>query len=126
MSLTQYCSKSKVILEHLGFLIDDYKLKYSHITADSYNGFYGQSETFSFYNDCGCFTLHYLSQRGEWGWFYSNFFSSNQTELLKNEINQNEFIRGPVFGYRSMLKKLENSIRAQIKQSNCFFNINVN
>lgn len=115
-------TEHEAVLKHLGFLIDDYKLKYSHI-ADS-NDRYG-AETFSFYNDSGCFTLHCLSLLGEWGWFYSDSFSTKQTDLLKNEIDQTEYIKGAVFGYRSMLKKLGKSIHEQIEQSGSFFNISV-
>lgn len=118
-------STSKAVLKYLGFLISEYSFKYQIIIEPEYKGFYGPSETYSFYNDFGCFTLHHLAQRGEWGWYYSEKFSFNQTELLTNEIDASKYVKRQSFCYRSMLRKLAISIRDQIERTNSFFNIRI-
>lgn len=121
-----YNGSTKLILKHLGFLIDKYDLKFSFQTFDDYRGFYGPIDTYSFYNEYGCFTLHNIVQRGEWGWFLSKKFSTNQYELLEKKIDPNLYISTNCWLYSSVLKRLANSIRAQITITSFMFGIKIN
>lgn len=113
------------IKKHLGFLTKEYGLNYIRQEFGDYMDFHGPAECFSFYNSDGCFTLHHLEQRGEWGWFYAPQFCKSQDGLLKTEIDQQQYIHGRVFGYRHMLRLLGKSIQRQITESGGFFGISV-
>lgn len=119
----RYIGNTKLIQKHLGFLETEYDFKFSFQTFDDYNGFYGPIDTYSFYNNFGCFTLHHVVQRNEWSWFTSKKFSTNQYELLEIEINQTNYICGFRLFYSSVLKELASIIRKQIELYSGFFDI---
>ena len=113
------------INRNLSFLTTEYGMNYIRQEFGEYMGFCGPVECFSFYNSDGCFTLHHLEQRGEWGWFYAPQFSEDQYMLLQKEIDQRQYISGTVFGHRHMLRLLRNCIIMQIGESGSFFGISV-
>jgi len=119
----KYTGKTKLIKKHLGFLETDYGLKFEFQTFEDYKGFCGPIDAYSFYNDFGCFTMHNIVQKGEWGWFVSKKFSQNQYELLDTEIDQRNYIDKRYWLYSSVLKKLAEIIKNQIELSGSFFGI---
>lgn len=114
-----------LIKKYLGFLSEEYEMHYCHQEFNKYLNFCGPVECYSFYNDGGCFTLHYLVQRGELGWFCAPQFSKDQVTLLNTELDQRQYISGNVFGYRNMLRLLRKCILRQITKSGSFFGITV-
>lgn len=66
-----YEGKEKLIKKHLSFLINEYNMSFKYQCFNDYKGFKGPIDVYSFYNDNGCFTLHNIVQRGEWGWYVS-------------------------------------------------------
>lgn len=118
-----YIGKTKLIRKHLGFLETTYGFKFAFQTFDNYNGFCGPIDTYSFYNNLGCFTLHNVVQKGEWGWFTSKKFSTNQYQLLEVEINQRNYINHRYWFYSSVLKELAYQIEFQINEHGSFFDI---
>ena len=120
-----YTGKRNLIKKHLGFLETEYGLKFEFQTFHDYKGFCGPVDTYSFYNDSGCFTLHNIVQRDEWGWFISKRYSTNQYELLEIEINQKEYVSDRCLFFKSVLKKLANVIKFQINSYHSFFDIQI-
>lgn len=120
-----YSGKTKLVLKHLGFLLDEYGLKFQFQTFDDYQGFYGPIDTYSFYNEYGCFTLHNIVQRGEWSWFLSKEFSKSQYELLEKKIDPNLYISTNCWLYGSVLKRLSNSLKTQIETTGSIFGFRV-
>lgn len=121
----EHSGESKAVLKYLGFLVDDYQMQFSFQSFDEYKGFSGPVNTYSFYNENGCFTLHQVVQHGEWGWYASKEYCENQYDLLETEIKQNEFISENSLSYKKMLKELAFCILNQISVSNNFFGIKV-
>jgi len=119
----EYCGESKTVLKFLGFLVNEYQMRYRFQSFDEYLGFNGPFNAYSFYNEQGCFTLFQAVQRGEWGWYISKKLHTNLLELLETEINQSEFIHRSVFSYKKSLKLLGDSIREQLEHSQQFFGI---
>ena len=117
---------SKNIMKYLGFLVEDYQMQFSFQTFDEYNGFAGPINTYSFYNEYGCFTIHHIVQRNEWGWYISRNMSEDQYELLENEIIQTDFITAKCLSPKKMLKALAGSVQFQISASKSFFGIRIN
>ncbi len=118
--------KESLILKHLGFLKDNYGFCFCHQTFNRYHGFEGPIETYSFYNPHGCFTLHNIVQKGEWGWYYSKNFSLKQEELLEQEIDQSLYVsQRNMFTNYNIWKLLAQSIKQQISVSGSVFGIKV-
>jgi len=120
-----YAGNTSLIKKHLGFLETEYNFTFAFQTFDDYYGFCGPIDAYSFYNDSGCFTIHNIVQRGEWGWFTSKKFSANQYELLEAEIVQTNYITKRHWFYNAVLKELANIIKKQIDSSGSFFNIRI-
>ena len=59
-------------IKMLMFLVDEYNLKYSVQTFNNYPFGNYTTKTFSFYNDSGCFTIRYLSQKDELDFYFSS------------------------------------------------------
>ncbi len=123
--MKQYEGKTKLFIKYLGFLVEDYGMKFKFQTFADYKGFHGPIDTYSFYNDYGCFTFHNIVQRGEWGWYRSFKFSNNQYELLEREINQSEYLEKNYFFTSSWLKDLSNIIKISVKRCNSVFGISI-
>ena len=117
---------TKLILKYLGFLKDNYGFNFKFQTFSEYMNFSGPIYTYSFYNDYGCFTLHNVAQKNEWGWFVSRKFSLDQYELLSKEIIQTDFLQKNYWFLSSILKDLALTIKSQIKKNSNFFGIRVN
>ena len=120
-----YAGTTKLIKKYLGFLETEYDFKFTFQTFHEYYGFRGPIDTYSFYNQYGCFTLHHVVQKGEWSWYTSKSFSKDQYQLLKTEINQGGYISGRCWFYSTVLKKLSNIIKTHINCYNSFFGIKV-
>ena len=87
MSLTRKKEKAKPVtkkdIERLfGFLSRDLGLKYSHQGFKKCYGGNWYVDTYSFYNESGCFTIYELSERGEWAFYYTKKYSKKMEELL--------------------------------------------
>lgn len=112
-------------MKYLGFLVSDYNFKFSFQSFPEYLGFYGPVDCYSFYNDNGCFTLHNIVQRGDWGLFISPQFSNNQYELLVKEIPQKEYIKRSYYTASGWLKEFSKIISDEIKSNNSLFSIEI-
>ena len=118
-------STDKKIYKYIGFLETECGMIFMSQSFSSYRGFAGPTETYSFYNKFGCITFHYIVQRGEWGWFISNKFSTVQDELLEKEINQSEYLRKSYCFTSAWLKALQKVIKDEIAQYGTVFHIKV-
>jgi hypothetical protein len=101
----------------LRFLQEQYGLSYGFQTfkKDVTENFYGPMNTYSFYNETGCFTIYHAVQRNEWEYYLSKKYSQNQAELLSQNISQIVFTA--IGKKRKSLKNLfrsENTIIADI------------
>ena len=68
------------------FLISDYGLTYRHQRFNNCYGGHWKVETYSFYNDSGCFTIYFEIQRGIDFW-YASEFCSDYEKLCEKEID---------------------------------------
>lgn len=73
--------------ELFGFLKEDYGLSYKHQEfTNCYNGNW-IVQTYSFFNDSGCFTILFLPQRNEIEFFCSKEFSRKYEKLSENSVD---------------------------------------
>ena len=69
-----------------GFLSKDHGLEYSHQGFKKCYGGNWYVDTYSFYNESGCFTIYELSERGEWDFYYAEKYSKSMDELLDQRL----------------------------------------
>ena len=120
-----YQGNTRLILKHLGFLKEDHGFSFGFQSFGDYYGFCGPIDAYSFYNQHGCFTLHNIVQKGEWTWYLSKGYSTNQYGLLEQKIDPSLYIATKCWLYSTVLKRLSISIKNQIKDSGKFFDIPV-
>ena len=120
-----YLGKTKTILKFLGFLQLEFGMNFEFQTFDNYYGFAGPVDTYSFYNQNGCFTLHNIVQRGEWGWYISDEFYCDQYRLLQTEICQSDYLKKSYLFLSSWLRDLSNILRKEASEKGRIFNINL-
>ena len=117
------------------FLVDDYNLNYA---CQEFNDCYGGNwtiATHSYYNQTGCFTIQFLYQRSELGFYYSKAYSSKLKCLCEKRIDEQaacpeiwfEAKKRFFFACRPQLylNTLAQVIKQQIKDTNSFFGVSI-
>lgn len=114
----------KFVYKYLGFLSVDYSMSFSFQQFD-WHGFL--TDTYSFYNSNGCFTLYNIGQIGEWGWYLSRSFGHTLTDLLEKEINQREYLDKDYYcaDEKEWLCDLSIVLKQEIAKSNSVFGIKI-
>lgn len=126
--------------EELNKLAQKHGLKYQYQEFEDCYGGNWFVITHSLYNESGCFTVHYLPQRAEVGFYFADRLSRNLRALCTQEVNvfkvekeiwdSSERI-GPFkipFYYWNpdrVVKTLIKVITVQIEKNNEFFGIRV-
>lgn len=73
--------------EIFDFLIKDYNFSYKYQKfVNCYEGNW-IVQTYSFYNNSGCFTIHFLPQRNELDFYYSSRFSTEHKKLCERIVD---------------------------------------
>ena len=128
-------------IKMLMFLVDEYNLKYSVQTFNNYPFGNYTTKTFSFYNDSGCFTIRYLSQKDELDFYFSSRFSNECKELQERLVNiwidEPEIwnkhqkwifsLKDPLFWWKKkkVIKALAETIKTKIDKNKEFFGVKV-
>ena len=75
------------VAELFNFLENDYGLFFQYQNfSNCYNGGWFV-ETYSYFNNSGCFTIYLLDARGEWWCYYSPKFSTKIEDLCYKQID---------------------------------------
>lgn len=128
-------------IKMLMFLVEEYNLKYSEQTFINYPFGNYTTKTYSFYNESGCFTIKYLTQRNELDFYFSKIYSNDCKELQEKLINiwidepeiwnNNQkwifSIKDPFFWWKKkkVIKALAETIREKIRKTSEFFGVKV-
>ncbi|MBO5328095.1 MAG: hypothetical protein J6B04_02850 [Clostridia bacterium] len=113
------------------FLIDKYNFKYGFNIFSSYYNFLGPFYTYSFYNDCGCFTILHAVQRNEIEYYVSKGFSNKQEILFEVKVSEQIFNilkrlrRHPLNWFKADATLVAEYIADEINKKNEFLGINV-
>lgn len=118
-----YEGYTKLVLRHLDFLVEKKGFQFAFNSFRNYKGFFGPSDVYSFYNSKGCFSLHHLVQKGEWGIYVSSKYDADQFALLGKEIPQNQYLSQTTFTSSGFIKQVKKSIEQQMLQTNAVFGI---
>lgn len=130
VNMYQYEGITKKILTIFGFLIREYNLQFKFQTFDKYLYFCGPIDTYSFYNDFGCFTLHNVVQKGEWTMYKSAKFTEDQYKLMAQRIYEIDYsymrnIKKWCWTTTGWLKLLAQAIKEEIDKEGTLFGIRV-
>ena len=125
----------------LMFLVDEYGMQFSKQTIKNYPRIDYTTQTYSFYNKSGCFTISYLAARDELEFYYSRRFSCAPEELFEKPINiwiddpeiwdrHKKWLFGiqdPFFWWkkRKVIDALAEVIRKKISANGKFFDIKI-
>ncbi len=118
-----YQGKTKKVLAVFGFLIKEYNLQFKFQSFDMWHNFYGPMDTYSFYNDFGCLTLHNAVQRGEWSVYVSHRFSQNQYSLMEREVCLSDYTDKRCWTVTGWLKSLAQIIKTRALECHNIFGI---
>ena len=128
------------IEELLGFLVKEYNLSYKY---QEFTNCYGGNwivQTYSFYNDSGCFTICFIPQKNELDFYYASQFSNERKDLCEKMIDICEiepdiwdkhtkvgFFHRPFFwcNNKKILSALAEALRVHLSKDNNFFGIQV-
>ena len=117
------------------FLVDDYSFEYAQQQFDL-GGWICSAH--SFFNESGCFTIHYMESRAELDFYYSKQFSTNRRALYEKPIpiysiekgiwdkyGKLWFIPNVFFwcSHKRILKASAEVVKTQIQKNNSFFDI---
>lgn len=68
-----------------------YNINYLKQKFNNCFGGYWYVETYSLYNENGCFTIHYLGQRNELDFYITPTISNTREELTQNPVKVTEY-----------------------------------
>lgn len=136
----------KTILRYFNFLIEKYHLKYDYSIFRGYLGTNATLQTFTFYNNSGCFIIHDVPVRGELEFIYLSDINlldqyarkpssvknslldvgSVEKEIWKNHM-QILFFNNPFFwsNKKKIFRVLVKVIEAQITKTGQFYGIKI-
>lgn len=115
----------KLIHDSFDFLITEYQMTFRRNCYPDYLGFAGPVYAFSYFNQNGCFSFHYIVQKDELGLFTSHAYADEQEALLQQEISTVSLGVSQVFTKRQFLFALAKIIREEINMNGTVLGIPV-
>ncbi len=128
------------IEELFAFLMKDYGLSYRYQKFDNCFGGGWTAQTYSFYNDSGCFTIHFLLQKNELDFYRASRFSTKREELCEKMVDVSSIepeiwnkhtkiwvFNRPFFWWNSnkILSVFAESLKVHLAKNKDFFGIRV-
>lgn len=115
----------RLILFSFDFLVMDFSFAYRKTSFPDFMGFPGPICVYSFYNDNGCLSFHYIVQKDELGLYTADQYSDNQYQLLQREVSTSELCGRKVFTKRQLFSEISNQLRKEAEENGTVLGINV-
>ena len=115
----------RLILFYFDFLVTDFSFAYRKTSFPDFMGFPGPICVYSFFNDNGCLSLHYIAQKDELGLYTADRYSDNQYQLLKREVSTSKLCGRKVFTKRQLFSEISNQLRKEAEENGTVLGINV-
>ena len=115
----------RLILFYFDFLVTDYSFAYRKTSFPDFMGFPGPICVYSFYNDNGRLSFHYIVQKDELGLYTADQYSDNQYQLLQREVSTTELCGRKVFTKRQLFSEISNQLRKEAEENGTVLGINV-
>lgn len=115
----------RLVLFYFDFLVTDDSFAYRKRIYPDYMGFPGPICVYSFYNDNGCLSFHYIAQKDELGLYTSEHDSDHQYQLLEREVSTSELCGRKVFTKKQLFSEIANQLRKEAKENGTVLGIKV-
>ena len=115
----------RLILLYFDFLVTDDSFAYRKRIYPDYSGFPGPIFVYSFYNDNGCLSFHYIAQKDELGLYTSEHDSDHQYQLLEREVSTSELCGRKVFTKKQLFSEIANQLRKEAEENRTVLGIKV-
>ena len=115
----------RLILLYFDFLVTDDSFAYRKRIYPDYMGFPGPIHVYSFFNDNGCLSFHYIAQKDELGLYTAGHDSDHQYQLLQREVSTSELCGRKVFTKKQLFSEIANQLRKEAKENGTVLGIKV-
>ena len=113
------------ILFYFDFLVTDDSFAYRKRIYPDYSGFPGPIFVYSFYNDNGCLSFHYIAQKDELGLYTAEHDSDHQSDLMAREVSTSELCGRSVFTKKQLFSEIANQLRKEAEENRTVLGIKV-
>lgn len=115
----------RLILFYFDFLVADFSFAYRKRIYPDYIGFPGPICVYSFFNDNGCLSFHYIAQKDELGLYTAEHDSDHQYQLLQREVPTSELCRRRVFTKKQLFLEISKQLRKEAVENGTVLGIEV-
>ena len=113
------------ILFFFDFLVADYSFTYRKRVYPDYMGFPGPVYAFSFFNDNGCLSFHYIVQKDEMGLYTADHDSDHQYDLIEREVSTTELCGHKVLTKKQFFSEISSQMRKEAEENGTVLGIKV-
>ena len=115
----------RLILSYFDFLVTDFSFAYRKRIFPEYMSFPGPVCVYSFFNDNGCLSFHYIAQKDELGLYTAEHDSDQQYQLLQREVSTSELCSRKVFTKKQLFSDISKQLRREAKENGTVLGIEV-
>lgn len=115
----------RLILFHFDFLVTDFSFAYRKRIYPDFMSFPGPVYVYSFFNDNGCLSFHYIVQKDELGLYTADQYSDNQYQLLQREVSTSKLCGRKVFTKRQLFSEISNQLRKEAEENGTVLGLNM-
>lgn len=115
----------RLILFYFDFLVTDFSFAYRKTSFPDFMGFPGPICVYSFYNDNGCLSLHYIAQKDELGLFTADQYSDHQSDLMTCEVSTAKLCGHKVFTKKQLFSEISSQLRKEAAEAGTVLGIKV-
>ena len=113
------------ILFCFDFLVTDFSFTYRKKSYPDYMGFPGPICVYSFYNDHGCLSFHYIAQKDELGLYTADHDSDHQYDLMAHEVSTSKLCGRKVFTKKQLFSEIAKLLRKEAEANRTVLGIKI-
>ena len=115
----------RLILFYFDFLVTDFSFAYRKTSFPDFMGFPGPICVYSFYNDHGSLSFHYVAQKDELGLYTADQYSDRQSDLMAREVSTSELCSHRVFTKKQLFSEISVKLRKEAEENGTVLGIRV-
>lgn len=113
------------ILFYFDFLVTGFSFTYRKKSYPDYMGFPGPICVYSFYNDNGCLSFHYIAQKDELGLYTADQYSDRQSDLMAHKVSTSKLCSRKVFTKKQLFSEISKQLRKEAEINGTVLGIKV-
>ena len=115
----------RLILFYFDFLVTDFSFAYRKTIFPDYLGFPGPICIYSFCNEHGCLSFHYIAQKDELGLYTADQYSDRQSDLMAHEVSTSKLCSRKVFTKKQLFSEISKQLRKEAEINGTVLGIKV-